>query len=352
MEIIHSDFLQKVFFANSILDYFIFIGLFFLVLIFLKILKKIVISSLVKLSRKTKTKIDDILIEGVKAIHWPLYVVIALIVSLNFLEISLKVEKGFNYLFFIIVLYYIGKIVVRLINYGSKEIIAARKEKDENTAVVKLLAVSAKVVLWGGILVLVLANLGYNVTSLIAGLGIGGIAVALAIQNILSDVFSSFSIYFDKPFLVGDFITVGEHSGVVKKIGIKSTRIQALQGEEVVISNNELTSAKIQNFGKMEKRRVLFSVQIVYSSGLEKIKLVNKIIKEAIEARENTQFDRVHFKSFAEYSLSFEAVYYILTGDYAGYMDTQEMINLEIYEKFSKEKIEFALPTKKVVLEK
>ena len=199
---------------------------------------------------------------------------------------------------------------------------------------------------------MVLSNLGYNVTTLVAGLGIGGLAIAFALQKVLEDIFSSVSIYFDKPFEIGDFIIVGEQMGVVKKIGIKSTRIQALQGEEIVISNRELTSVRIQNFKRMEKRRVAFSFGVLYSTSNAKLKKAIEMVKKIVEKAEHADLDRVHFKAFGSSSLDFEVVYYLKSRDYNVYMDTQQEINFAIKEAFEKEKIEFAYPTQTIHLAK
>ena len=185
-----------------------------------------------------------------------------------------------------------------------------------------------------------------------AGLGIGGIAIAFALQNILSDIFASFSIYFDKPFKVDDFIIIGDDKGVVKKIGIKSTRIQTLQGEELVISNKELTESRVHNYKKMERRRIVFVFGVTYETPTEKVKKIPSIIKDIIEKTELADIDRVHFKEFADFSLNFEVVYYLKTSDYAEYMDTQQEINLAMKEHFEKEQIEFAYPTQTVFVHK
>jgi small-conductance mechanosensitive channel len=198
----------------------------------------------------------------------------------------------------------------------------------------------------------ILSSLGYNISALLAGLGIGGIAVAFALQTILADIFASFSIYFDKPFRVGDYIVVGNDRGTVKHIGIKTTRIKSLEGPELVISNKELTSSRIHNYKKMEKRRISFTIGIVYETPLEKVKKAKEIIENVIKDQKMAELDRVHFARFGDFSLEFEIVYYMLSTDYKDYMDTQEKINLKIKEEFEKEGIEFAYPTQKIYLGK
>lgn len=190
-----------------------------------------------------------------------------------------------------------------------------------------------------------LDNFGVDVTALITGMGIGGIAVALASQKILGDVFGSLSITLDKPFELGDFIVVGKEMGTVENIGIKTTRLRALSGEQLVISNSDLLAARIQNFKRMTERRVEFTLGIVYQTPLDTVRRLPLVIREAIESQPNTRFDRAHFKAFGASSLDFEAVYYMKVPDYNAYMDTQEKVNLFLAERFRDLGVEFAYPT-------
>ena len=200
--------------------------------------------------------------------------------------------------------------------------------------------------------ILILSNLGYNVNSLVASLGIGGIAVALAVQNILSDIFCSFTIYLDKPFVVGDRIVLDKYSGYVKKIGIRTTRIETLEGDELVVSNKDLTSSRIRNYKKMQRRRIVFQVGVEYETKAEKLKQIPKMIKQIIDNIEVIDFARVHFKEFGDSSLIFEIVYYTNSNDYDVYMDKQQELNLAIVEKFEEEKINIAYPTQTVFIKK
>lgn len=180
----------------------------------------------------------------------------------------------------------------------------------------------------------------------------GGIAIALALQNVLGDVFSAFSIYFDRPFEVGDFINVGEYSGTVKRIGIKSTRLQLLQGEELVISNRQLTTTSIRNFKKLTKRRAVFTLSVAANTPLKKLKRIPTIIEEIITSIDLIEFERVHFVEFGEFSYNFEVVYYIKTPNYAKYLKTREEINFAIIEAFEKENIVMPFPTQTIFLQK
>lgn len=203
-----------------------------------------------------------------------------------------------------------------------------------------------RLALWSLVLLLALANLGVDITALIAGLGVGGIAIALAAQNILGDLFASLSIVLDKPFVLGDFIIVGDCLGSVEHIGLKTTRVRSLSGEQLVFSNNDLLQSRIRNYKRMQERRVVFSLGVTYETPHEKLAAIPAAICEIVGAQEQTRFDRAHFKEYGDCSLNFEVVYYVLTADYNVYMDIQQAINLEIYRKFEKEGIEFAYPTR------
>jgi len=199
---------------------------------------------------------------------------------------------------------------------------------------------------------LILDNFGVNITGLVAGLGIGGIAVALAVQNILGDLLASLSIVLDKPFVIGDFIVVDSLSGTIEHIGLKTTRIRSLNGEQLIFSNNDLLKSRIRNFKRMSERRVVFHLGVVYQTSLEQLKIIKKIVAEIIEKRQKVRFDRVHFKEYSSSSLIYEVVYYVSSPDFNVYMDIQETINLEILQRFQEEKIEFAYPTQTLYVQK
>jgi small-conductance mechanosensitive channel len=203
-------------------------------------------------------------------------------------------------------------------------------------------------IIWVIVLLVVIDNVGVDVTTLVASLGVGGIAIALAVQSILGDIFASLSIIFDKPFLVGDFVRVGDYTGSVENIGIKTTRLRSLSGEQLVISNSDMLGSRIQNYGRMYERRATFTLGVTYDTPREKLAKIPEMVREAIEAEEGVRFDRAHFKEFGAYSLNIDAVYYVLSPDYAQYMDIQQRINLDLHRRFEEEGIEFAYPTQVV----
>ncbi|MGD9689599.1 MAG: mechanosensitive ion channel family protein [Phycisphaerales bacterium] len=196
------------------------------------------------------------------------------------------------------------------------------------------------------LVLLAMSNMGMQITPLLTGLGIGGIAVALAVQSVLGDLFGSLTIVLDKPFLVGDFIIAGDKMGTVERIGIKTTRVRALSGEQLVFSNNDLLTSRIQNYKRMFERRVVVTLNVVYETPIEKLRLIPGFIRESIETQgSRVRFDRSHFKTFAGYSLDFEYVYWVMGPDFNVYMDIQQAINFEILTRFKAHGIEFAYPT-------
>jgi len=207
------------------------------------------------------------------------------------------------------------------------------------------------VAIWAMVLLLTLDNLGVDITALIAGLGIGGIAVALAVQNILSDLFASLSITLDRPFVVGDFLIIGEFLGSVEYIGIKSTRLRSLSGEQIVMSNADLLGSRLRNYGRMAERRVVFTTSVRYETPIEKVEKIPVLIREIIEAQSDTRFDRSHFMRHGPTALDFETVYYVLSPDYNKYMDIQQAINVRLHRELAKLDVKFALPVQRVMLE-
>lgn len=313
-------------------------------LIVFRIVQRVILAQIAKFAKRSETDIDDVFVEIVQSLNPPFYSFLAVYFAVRTLVLGDWVRELLDAALIIWVTYQVITAVQILINFVATR--AMGKDNDaQGQAAAHLLGSIAKGVLWviGGLLIL--SNLGVNITSLIAGLGIGGVAIALALQNILADLFSSFSIYFDKPFNVGDFIVAGEHSGTVKRIGVKTTRIKALQGEEIVIGNQELTNARIQNFGRMDRRRVSNTFGVTYDTSNEKLAKIPGMVKGLFENMKHVSFDRAHFSSFDDSALVFEYVYSVETADYTEYMDIQQAFNLGLKAAFEEEGIEFAYPT-------
>jgi small-conductance mechanosensitive channel len=230
--------------------------------------------------------------------------------------------------------------------------VAARREVDASSVTtITALGYAASVVIWSTVLLAALANMGVNITAMIAGLGIGGIAVALAAQNILSDLFASASIVLDKPFVLGDFIIVGSEMGSVEKIGLKTTRLRSLSGEQIIFSNDDLLKSRIRNCKRMQERRNVFTIGVVYDTTYDKLAAIPAILREAVESQSQTRFDRAHFKQYGDFALIFEVVYYVVSPDHNLYMDIQQAVNLHIFRRFEAEQIQFAFPTQTIYLQ-
>ena len=240
-----------------------------------------------------------------------------------------------------------------LIAFGLQRYAERRRATDPaSVTMVSAVAFLGKLALWAIAGLLILDNAGVQVTPLVAGLGIGGAAVALASQSILSDLFASLSIVLDKPFVLGDFIIVGDMIGSVEHIGLKTTRLRSLSGEQLIFSNNDLLQSRIRNFKRMQERRIVFSIGVTYETPPEKVRAIPAMIREAIEAQQPVRFDRAHFQKYGDFALIYEAVYFVLSPAYNLYMDIQQAINLTLLERFAAEGIVFAYPTQTVYVQR
>jgi len=236
--------------------------------------------------------------------------------------------------------------LTRIVTVALERYMARRAGDSTVESAFTLIRLFARVTVWALALLLILDNLGFNITALVAGLGVGGIAIALAAQNILGDLFASLSIVLDKPFVKGDSIALGDYQGAVEHIGLKTTRLRGLGGEQIICANTDLTGSRIRNYKRMQDRRIRFGFGVTYDATAEQLETIPSIVKEAVTAHgKKVRFDRAHFYNFGASSLDFEVVYYVLSPDYALYMDIQQAINLALYRRFAKEGIEFAFPT-------
>ncbi len=336
--------------GNSLKTYFFALTVFAGCLLVFKFFQRWLLTKIKHLAEKTKTDIDDTFVQIIQSVKPPFYVFLSFWVAVRFICLNDFVRDFVNAVLIIWVTGLVINAVQVLINYVATKKI--KTDDESGRSIVNLLSLLAKIILWSFGILLILSNIGINVSSLIAGLGIGGVAVALALQNILGDLFSSFAIFFDKPFVPGDFIIVGDDMGTVEKIGIKTTRLRALTGQQIIISNKELTTARVHNYKRMQERRIVFSIGVTYETPTEKLKQIPEIIKNILASISSVRLDRVHFKSFADFALIFEIVYYVNTPDYAVYMDAQQEINLKIKDEFEARGIEMAYPTQTIYLAK
>jgi small-conductance mechanosensitive channel len=226
----------------------------------------------------------------------------------------------------------------------------ARTRDPDGATTLKLLGFAAQGALWLLVALLALDQLGFDVTALIAGLGVGGVALALAVQNILGDVFACAAIALDKPFVVGDFIVVDGLRGTVESVGLKTTRVRSLDGELLVLANADLLKSRLRNFKQLRERRIQFGLGVTYDTPADKLRRIPSWLREAVEAQPKTRFDRAHFRGYGDSALELEVVYHVLEPDYNVYMDVQQSLNLAIHERFAAEGVEFAFPTRTLLV--
>jgi small-conductance mechanosensitive channel len=276
---------------------------------------------------------------------------LALYAGASALELPRKLEAALEVLAIIAFVVQAAIWVNRFVqSWMNRQIAQHRTADGETVTALSLIGFSLRVLTWALALLFALDQLGFDITALVTGLGIGGVAVALAVQNILGDLLASLSIVLDKPFVVGDFIVAGDDLGTVEHIGIKTTRVRALSGELIVFPNGDLLKSRIHNFKRMYQRRVPFTIDVVYETSPEKLELIPGLVRHAVELQEKTRFDRAHLKACGAHSYVFEAVYFVLDPDFNVYMDIHQAVNLEIIRAFAREEIEFAYPTQTLLL--
>ncbi|MFC1669526.1 mechanosensitive ion channel family protein [Spirochaetota bacterium] len=349
------EFLNNAFLNNKLGDYLICLGFIIAAIVVIKIFKVILLRRLKGWSENTDTSLDDFIILNIERAVIPILYLSAFYYSItSFLILSDHLSKFVYSVFVIVLTFYVIRSVVSIIKYMLKNYLENREDGDEAVSRRSIQGISSLInlIVWGIGLIFLLDNLGFKISAVVAGLGIGGIAVALAGQAILGDLFSYFVIVFDKPFHVGDYIVVGEKEGTVEKIGIKTTRITSLTGEQLVLPNTDLTKSRIHNYKKMKTRRVQFSFGVTYNTGLDNLRAIPAMVEKIILSEEDTKFDRAHFKEYGDFSLNFVVVYYVHSAEYNRYMDIQQNINLKLFEEFRRSNIYFAYPTQSIVLEK
>ena len=332
---------------NSVRAWLIALGVLVGVFGALWLVKILVVRRLQRLAERTVVDIDDFLVDLLARTNVIFLLVLAAYAASLALFLEAAVRQTLGLALFMALIFQAGLWGNGVIHFFLQR--QAQKQLQDNASSATTLnafSMVAKLVLWSIIILVALDNLpGVEVTSLIASLGVAGVAVGLAVQNILSDLFASLSIALDKPFVIGDYITVGDLGGSVEHIGLKSTRLRSLSGEQLIFSNSDLLSSRIRNFKRMARRRVSFELGLAYETPADKVRQVPEMVKEIIAHQEGATFDRSHFKGFGSFSLDFESVYYVENPDFMLFMDVQQAINLEILDRFTEAGIEFAYPT-------
>ena len=344
--------LNSTFLDNTLLKWGIAIMIIIGALVIIKIFKGVIIIRLKKWALKTQTNWDDFLIEMIEKSVIPLLYISSYYFAIMSLSLYDKLEKVIHVAYLFSFTYF----TLKIISVAFKKFVYSFIQREENSESKEkqaggLIAIS-NIIIWICGFIFLIDNLGYNVTTLIAGLGVGGIAIALAAQAVLGDLFSYFVIFFDRPFEIGDFVNIGPDSGIIEYIGIKTTRIQTLSGEQLICSNTDLTNSRLRNYKRMEKRRIVFTLGVTYDTSHEQLSKIPEIVKKIITSKNQLQFDRGHFSEFGDFSLNFEFVYYVKNPEYAVYMDNQQAVYLDIFSAFESEKIDFAFPTQTLYVNK
>jgi small-conductance mechanosensitive channel len=347
-----QEILNYTIFENTVLKYLIALGIFIGGMVSVYIFRTYIFNRLKKWADKTNTNLDDLLVKAVEKSLIPVVYFALFYAALHTLNLSADFKTGLNIATKIIITFFVVRTIISALSYALKSY--AKKSEDSEKREKQLRGISGLInlVIWFIALLFLLDNFGVQISAVIAGLGIGGIAIALAAQAVLGDLFSYFVIFFDRPFEIGDFIVVGDKRGAVEHIGLKTTRIRALGGEVLIFSNTDLTNSRVHNFKKMERRRVVFNLGVTYQTTAQKLIMIPELVKTIIDEQVDAEFDRGHFATYGDFSLNFEFVYYVMGADYNKYMDIQQSINLTIYETFEKEGIEFAYPTQTLFVSK
>lgn len=301
-------------------------------------------------SEEMGTRVSDLILALLQGTKWYFEIGLSLYIGAMQLTIAKKTDARLDQAMLLIVLAQLFVWGSRCIEYG----VARYRQRHSVTAAAATSMTLITFVLrfaWAATLVLLaLDNLGINITTLVAGLGVGGVAVALAVQSTLGDLLSSVSIVFDKPFVVGDAIAVDTFQGTVEHVGLKTTRLRSVSGEQIIISNSDLLKSRIRNYKRMRERQVHFTLGVSYATPHEHLAAIPDLVRAAVEAQPKTRFVRTHFKAYTAVALEFEVVYDVLERDYRTYMDTLHAINLAIFKQFGEEGIQFAYPTSTVMV--
>lgn len=314
--------------------------------------KRVARRSLARIAERTESALDDAALIAVGRIKQWLIFPISLYAGAHYLSLSAGAMSLLKTVAVVCAFLQVGLLAAAVLEfYLDRTRTRAASADIGATTGLAALAFIGRVAIWSLMLLLMLTNLGIDVTAFVAGLGVGGIAVALAVQNILGDLFASLSIVLDKPFMVGDFIIVDDCMGTVEQVGLKTTRIRSLSGEQLVMSNGDLLKARLRNYKRMRERRVVMSFGVLYQTTADQLEGIPQTVRAVVERHDQARFDRAHLMRFGDSSLDYEVVYWVLDPDYNVHMDIQQSIHLGLIRAFEKDGISFAFPTRTVILE-
>ena len=352
------ELLQQTYLGNTLLQWSLALGVALFVFLAFQVAKSIAVARLKKIAAKTVTDLDDFAVELLGSTKQILILVLALYAGTYMLELEESMRESVRDLLdsaaILVFLLQAALWGNQVIGFAAARFTRRRMAADDPavSTIVALMGTVSRIVFFTMIMLVALGSLGFDVTAMITGVGIGGIAVAMAVQGVLSDLFGSLTIALDKPFEVGDFITVGEFKGTVEHVGLKSTRLRSMTGEQLVLGNNDLLSSRVRNFKRMSERRGVIAIGVVYQTSAAQLEAIPGMIKQIIDEQPMARFDRTHFVAFGDFSLNFEIVFWVTSPAYVDLMDTTQAINLDIVRRFEAEGIEFAYPTQTLFVEK
>ncbi|WP_299825312.1 mechanosensitive ion channel family protein [uncultured Pontibacter sp.] len=338
--------LERVYFQNTVQDYIIVLSAIAIAMLLIKFFKRTILFRIIRWAEATDTRFDNYIVEGINKFGIPILYFSAIYISISYLTLSERAQRVLTIAVTVAITVMVVRFVISTILLIIRSYLHRRHPEKDTVNELGALKLIVNALIWFIAIGFLLDNMGYDLTAIIAGLGIGGIAVALAAQNILGDLFNYFVIFLDKPFEVGDFLAVDDKSGTVEHIGVKTTRIKTLSGEQLVFANSDLTSSRIHNYKRMQRRRIVFSIGVTYQTGYEQLERLPALLQSIVQRQDDVEFDRAHFKSYGDSSLDFEIVYNVLRPDYNFYMDTQQAINLAIFKEFERMGVEMAYPTR------
>jgi small-conductance mechanosensitive channel len=321
-----------------------------IVFVGLVLLRRLLISRIGAIAARTTNNIDDMFVDVLRETRRWVLLVLAVYSSAQGLTLP-RLDAYLHPAAKLVLLWQAALWGGAAVSFWVKLYMERRTATNDRASIAMITAmgVGAKVFLWILIVITALKSVfAIEITPLITGLGVSGIAVALAVQNILGDLLAALAIVFDKPFDVGDSIGVDQINGTVEHIGLKTTRIRSIGGEQIIIGNSDLLKSRLRNYRRMYQRRVLFNLDVTFDTPPDVLSRLPRIVESIVSAQSPVKFDRSHVSSFGESAIRIESVYYVLDPDYKIYMDIQQQINLEILRRFTKENVRFALPSRTV----
>ena len=344
-------FLEWQFYHNSLQAWLV-AGIAFVVIgLTLFIVRTLLARRLAKVAARTSTTADDAVVDLLRRTRYFFIVAVAIAGATVFLDLPRRALAVGHVLGTIALILQFAIWGNGLINFWFQNYAERKADSDvASRTTIAAFSFVARAILWTMLLLVALNRLGIDVTALVTGLGVGGIAVALAVQNVLGDVFAALAIVLDKPFVVGDAIAVDTLTGTVEYVGLKTTRIRSVNGEQLIFSNTDLLKSRIRNFKRMQERRVVLTIGVSYDTPPDAIERIPAMLREAVESQQQVRFDRSHFMSYGDSSLVFETVYFVLTADYLTFANVNQAVNLAVLRRFSAEGIEFAFPTRTIVV--